>query len=81
MGDREHHLQLQGRWTSDVNELVAECDAIREGMARYGLTVIGYDPGVLVGDAANPNAPAADIPTWLLKKLLAALSKHGEKKA
>ena len=34
-----YKLQLQNRWTSDVSELVAECDRIRDGMAAYGLAV------------------------------------------
>lgn len=65
----KHRLQLQNRWTDSDDELVAECTQIREGLARFGLVPIGYDPGVTVSDADGRGT--ADIPLWLLKKLLA----------
>jgi hypothetical protein len=70
----EYRLQLEGRWTENVDEIVAECAVIRECLEGYGLRVIGYDPGVLVCDAERPNSSSMDIPTWFLKRLLARQS-------
>jgi len=71
----KYRLQLQHRYTDDENELVAECNRIRSAMAVYGLSVIGYDPGVLVNDMHDGRLPAFDIPAWFMRRMVEQVEK------
>lgn len=68
----QYRLLLQDRMTTSVKELTAECALISKTLLeRYKLRPIGYDPGVLCVDAVFPDSGPVDIPTWLLKRMMA----------
>jgi len=73
---KKYKLQLQRRWTDDVNELVVETEYITKVLATFGLKPTGFDPGVRVSDTKDPygrgNASQFDIPIWFFRRLEAA---------
>ena len=70
-GREKYRLQLENRWTDNVDELIAECNLIRDALKKFNLLVIGYDPGVLVCDENDRGSGSTmDIPTWFLKRLM-----------
>jgi hypothetical protein len=66
----KYRLQLQRRWTNSIKELIAEVDQIKKALKPYELLPVGYDPGVLVTDARNPQATPFDMPIWFLERLM-----------
>lgn len=72
----QYRLQLQRRWTEDVEELVAETKHMEEVLAVFGLQPIGFDPGIRVCNKNDRNGQGAasvfDIPIWFFRRLEAA---------
>lgn len=78
----QYRLQLERRWTEDVEELVAETKRIDDVLAVFGLMSRGFDPGVSVCDQNDPfgygAASVFDIPIWFFRRLEAAAQLMNE---
>ena len=68
--DRERR-KPDGTWTDDPHEYCEAWRALYEPVCEhFGLTVIGYDPGIRFADE---NRFIMDLPVWFLTPLVALI--------
>lgn len=64
-----------GARTTDLQEYLDSWRALTEPLKeKLGVSIIGFNPGMLVRDAKGESNACADLPVWLVKRIVGALN-------